>query len=208
MNQPLAHLQDAALGHAGRVVLSVPAFHASAGELVAVLGDNGSGKSTLLLSLCGAMKPIRGQVSRGVPSSQVGYLPQAAEVVGTLPVTVAEYVLLGLVGTKIRAATALEPVLTAAGIADLAARQAAALSGGQRRRMMLARALIRRPHLLLVDEPEAGMDAATRAFVLSEMQRLADGGACVVMATHDPAWAGHARRRYLLADGIAREEAA
>ncbi|MEZ5993408.1 MAG: ATP-binding cassette domain-containing protein [Planctomycetota bacterium] len=205
--RPIVHVADSVLGYYGRPVLTVSSFRASAGEVVAVLGENGSGKSTLLLALSGALKPIRGRIARNVGRHEVGYLPQFAEIGSLLPMTVAEYVSLGLAGRR-ASASKLMSALSAADIEDLADAQATTLSGGQRRRMMLARALVRSPRLLLIDEPEAGIDAATRAFVLSQLKELAQRGACVVMATHDQAWAGLAERRYLLADGMVCGESA
>ncbi|MCA8947819.1 MAG: ATP-binding cassette domain-containing protein, partial [Planctomycetes bacterium] len=151
--QPIVHVADSVLGYLGRSVLTVSNFRAFDGEMVAVLGENGSGKSTLLLALSGALKPIRGRIARDVSRHEVGYLPQSAEIGSLLPMTVAEYVSLGLTTGQRASASKLKSALSAADIQDLADAQASALSGGQRRRMMLARALVRSPRLLLIDEP-------------------------------------------------------
>lgn len=204
----LVRLQDIALGYSGRVALSVSGFQVRGGELVAVVGENGSGKSTLLHGLARVIQPLSGTVEWSDESGgrdKIAFVPQNYVPVDPLPMTLEEYVRLGFVGTKTPGASRrglITEALTSMGIASLARKQVDSLSGGQQRRAMLARALVRKPGVLLVDEPESGLDSDTRAFVVSYFDEFCKDGGCVVAATHDHAWANkHADRLYQLIAG-------
>lgn len=216
MTEPgLISMRDVALGYAGRVVLSVPSFEARREELIALVGENGSGKSTLLHALCGILRPMKGELRRAgdfAGGRATGLLPQSGEVPGVIPMTVREYVSLGLVRSAVPRAFRdrnIAQAMEGTGVSALCDRQARSLSGGQRRRMMLARAMVREPELLVVDEPESGLDRDTRDFVKNRLKTLASGGVCVVMATHDHDWARQsASRVYTLREGTLIEGAA
>jgi ABC-type Mn2+/Zn2+ transport system ATPase subunit len=211
MTEPwLLRMHDVARGYSGRALLSIAAFHAHAREVVCLVGENGSGKSTLLRALAGVLRPLTGRIERSIDTAQSSYVAQTAEVPTALPLTVAEYVELAFVASSTPRAerpALLRDALAETGISELTARNAASLSGGQRRRMMLARALARRPRLLLVDEPEAALDRQTRGFVSTRLHAIAAAGACVVVATHDAEWLAGARV-WLLDDGVVREAVA
>jgi zinc transport system ATP-binding protein len=150
------------------------------GEIVTVVGPNGSGKTTLLRLLVGAERPGEGRVVRR-PGLRVGYVPQRLAVDRTLPITVEGFLALAG-GTREAAGQALGRV----GIAGLARRQLAALSGGQLQRALLAQALMRRPDLLVLDEPAQGLDQQGEA----QLYRLIDEirhelGCGVLMVSHD-----------------------
>lgn len=161
------------------------------GEGWFVLGANGSGKTTLLATLLGLLPPLGGTVEFA-PSLQdrrrLGYVPQEQRFDPPLPCTAAEFVALGLPDrcrrSEVRADVA--SALAAMQVEDLAARQVRALSLGQRRRVLVARALARRPRLLLLDEPTANLDGAGAARLAADLERLrADDGLCVVHVAHD-----------------------
>ena len=123
------------------------------GEIVTIVGPNGSGKSTLLHSLIGSVRPDRGEVVRK-PGLTIGYVPQKLQIDGSLPITVGRFLSLPRrVGQAAR-----QTALAAAGAGALADRQMADLSGGQFQRVLLARALLSKPDLLLLDEPTQGLD--------------------------------------------------
>lgn len=157
------------------------------GYVTAIIGPNGSGKSTLLKAMLDLV-PATGGVHTA--SSAIGYMPQAAAVDWDFPARVRDVVLMGTYGRlrlgqrpgraeKQVAAHAMEMT----GIADLAGRQIGALSGGQRQRVFLARMLAQQPELLMMDEPFAGIDAASEAAILKVLGELQ--GVTIVIVHHN-----------------------
>jgi molybdate transport system ATP-binding protein len=165
----------------------------------ALLGASGAGKTSLLKALAGLV-PGSGSPWNGLPAAMrpVGYLPQGS---GLFPhLSVLENVAFALRG-KPRLAKA-QALLDTLGIGHLAARNAAKISGGEAQLVALARALARPPELLLLDEPSAALDAATRDGVLARLiERIDASGVPALAATHDPAIAMLADWLVLLADG-------
>lgn len=170
------------------------------GEVVGLLGPNGSGKSTLVRGLLGLAPILGGSVSLfGVDRQRfrqwhrVGYVPQRQTVVGGVPSTAQEVVASGRLGRPVapfrwsRAAdrTAVADALDAVGLADRAGAAMATLSGGQQRRVLIARALASAPELLVLDEPTAGVDSANQAALASILGDLAARGTTIVLITHE-----------------------
>jgi ABC-type Mn2+/Zn2+ transport system ATPase subunit len=160
------------------------------GEFTGIVGPSGSGKTSLLRVLLGTVTPQHGTVTRA-PGLAVSYVPQLETVNWNFPVTVAECVLMSRASRRLMPwATAQEKadvasVLERLGISDLGARHIRELSGGQQQRMFIARALVRRPALLLMDEPTSGVDVATRHEVLHLLDDLNRDGLAIVLTTHD-----------------------
>ena len=151
------------------------------GEIVTVVGPNGSGKTTLLRAIIGAVNLSSGSVETA-PGLRIGYVPQRLRIDPTLPITVERF--LGLPRRVGRAAC--RAALAEAGVPDLSRRPMAALSSGQFQRVLLARALIGRPDLLLLDEATQGLDQpGSAAFYrrIEEVRRTL--GCAVVMIGHD-----------------------
>ncbi len=170
----------------------------AAGCFVGLVGPSGAGKTTLLRGLLGQLRPVRGEVRVGGepvgrrPLRRVGYVPQLETVDWDFPVTVGETVLLGLVREsgpwpwpRRQDRNRLDAMLERLGIAELRDRHIRTLSGGQQQRVFLARALIRRPDLLVLDEPTAGADVRTRQEILGLLRELNDEGISVILTTHD-----------------------
>lgn len=160
-----------------------------ADELVGVVGPSGSGKTTLLKAILGQLQPTCGSVTRA-PGVRVGYVPQVETVSWSFPVTVEQVVLMARQGRLLPWASASErrevaAMLERLGIGDLARRHIRALSGGQQQRVFLARALVNRPSLLLLDEPTSGVDVRTRHEILHLLGELHSDGLAVVLTTHD-----------------------
>lgn len=167
------------------------------GELVGLIGPNGAGKSTLFKAILGLIRPLRGEVRAfGRPVSkardQIAYMPQVEEVDWAFPVTVTDVVLMGRyrrlrpfrrwsAEDRRRADDALARV----GLEGVNGRQVGLLSGGQRRRVLMARAIARGARLLLLDEPFAGLDAAVQHDLIAILDRLAKDGHSILLATHD-----------------------
>jgi len=170
------------------------------GEFLAVLGANGSGKSTLLKLIAGALKPQQGRVrvlgrsprSLGRKRDQMGFLPQVGGLNHRFPLTALQVVVMGLYGTmgagrlpgKAHRVSALE-AMDHVGVADLASHAIGELSGGQRQRVFLARALVNKPKLLLLDEPTAGIDTASLEGFYELLRRLHKEGTTIIMVSHD-----------------------
>ena len=135
------------LRHNGNLVLEGVNFSIKRGEIVTIVGPNGSGKSSLLRALVGAIKPSEGHITR-TPGLKIGYVPQRLQIDTTLPLTVRRFLNLP---HRQKPATISE-ALTRAGVEDLADRQMIVLSGGQFQRVLLARALLNTPDILILDE--------------------------------------------------------
>ena len=164
-----------------------------AGCLTAVTGANGSGKSTLLDVLAGVLAPTAGRVT-GLDGAAVAYVPQHSAVTDDLPITVGETVAMGRwrdrgLWGRLRAddRALVHACAATMGLTDLLGTPLAALSGGQRQRTLVAQGLAARADVLLVDEPTASVDEATRWAVLDALDAEAARGAVVVHATHDTA---------------------
>ncbi|MEM9575405.1 MAG: metal ABC transporter ATP-binding protein [Pseudomonadota bacterium] len=172
-------------------------MNVAAGAMTAIIGPNGAGKSTLLKAILGILKPLAGKAEvYGKPIARmrdrIAYVPQRASVDWDFPTRVIDVVLmgmyaqLGLLGRvrqchRDKAAACLRRV----GMEDFAARQIGQLSGGQQQRVFLARALAQDADLYLLDEPFAGVDAATEKAIISVLKELRDEGKTVVAVHHD-----------------------
>ncbi len=165
-------------------------FQIASNQLTGIVGPSGSGKTTLLRTLLGSVKPVAGTVTRSTGLA-VSYVPQLETVNWNFPVTVFECVLMSRRQQRLLPrATRSErsdvmAVLERLGISELADRHIRALSGGQQQRMFVARALLRRPTLLLLDEPTSGVDVNTRHDMLHMLNELNAEGLAVVLTTHD-----------------------
>lgn len=165
----------------GTEALSGVSLAIEPGEIVTILGPNGSGKSTLLRALLGIVKPSAGRVTRA-PGLRIGYVPQKLAVDRAMPMTARRFLSLPVAVGDAGAEAALARV----GLEGLGGRQMSALSGGQFQRLMLARALLTRPQILILDEPTQGLDQPGEAGfyrLIEEVRR--DTGAAVLMVSHD-----------------------
>ena len=165
----------------GRPVLRDVTLSIQPGEIVTIVGPNGSGKTTLLRALLGAEAVSSGRVlrKRGL---RVGYVPQKLFLDPSLPMTVARFLSL----PRRTGAAAQSAALQAAGATGLAQRPIAALSGGQTQRVLLARALLDQPEILLLDEPTQGLDQVGAAAFYQMVENLRQQTGCaVLMVSHE-----------------------
>jgi ABC-type Mn2+/Zn2+ transport system ATPase subunit len=194
-------------------------FHIHAGERIAIIGQNGAGKSTLLKVIMGLLPARAGAISiAGDGRNRLGYVPQHEDVNWDFPVTVRDVVMMGCARQigwlrwpraehRARVALALERV----GMADLGERQVGELSGGQRRRVFIARALAQQADILILDEPFSGVDASAQADLLNVLDALNRDGLTILLSTHDLDLAFHrfdrvmALQRRLIAFGTPQE---
>ena len=165
----------------------------------ALVGVNGSGKSTLFNTIMGIIRPQAGSVRvNGLPVVQamrhngIAYVPQSENIDWHFPILVKDVVMLGRyghMGMLRRPRTADREAVAAAlerlGIADLAERQIGALSGGQKKRVFLARALAQQSRIILLDEPFTGVDAKTEFAVMELLKTLRDEGYLMLVSTHN-----------------------
>jgi len=184
---------------AGRPILRDVDLRVEAGEVVALLGANGSGKSTLVKAAVGLLPLSAGQARLfGTPLAdftdwrRLGYVPQRSTITQGVPATVREVVAAGRLARRrpfqpARAAdrAAVQAALAAVGLADRANHQVATLSGGQQQRVLMARTLAGDPELLVLDEPNAGVDLISQQAIADTIAVRARAGATVVVVLHE-----------------------
>lgn len=183
----------------GHTALRDATFRLMGGTICALVGVNGSGKSTLFKALMGFVTPSQGRVeidSRPVKAAQkkswVAYVPQAEEVDWSFPVSVHDVVMMGRYGymnflriPKSADRAAVEESLRRVGMWDFRDRQIGELSGGQKKRVFVARALAQRGRIILLDEPFTGVDVKTEEAIITLLRELRDEGRLILVSTHN-----------------------
>lgn len=169
----------------GDSILSEVELTVRRGEIVTLIGPNGSGKSTLVRVLLGLIAPDSGTIRRR-DGLRIGYMPQIMVVDPSLPLTVGRFLTLGADTPRGRRRDAIAAVLDEVGAGALADHPIQRVSGGEMRRVLLARALLREPDLLVLDEPVAGVDIAGQGELYALIGRIRDDRGCgVLMVSHD-----------------------
>ena len=198
---PLVECRDLWFLYASEPVIEAVNLQVQEGEFVAILGPNGSGKTTLIRLILGLERPSRGTVrlfgerpERFRRWDLVGYVPQAVDGMrGDFPASVEEVVAQGLYRGFSPLAIwhqsgreAIGRAMETVGMSDLRRERLSILSRGQQQRALIGRALVRNPRLLVLDEPEAGIDAAGQSQLYGLLSRLSEeGGITVIMVSHD-----------------------
>ena len=200
IKQPLIELQNISFQYDYTKVLSHLSLSINEGDFVALLGPNGSGKSTLLKIILGLLKPTTGTIhlfgeeaTKFKKREWIGYVSQKANAFnGGFPATVKEVVAsgltkkLGLFKRKVHnQQTLIEEALQAVDMLPYLHRNIGELSGGQQQRVFIARALIAKPKMLILDEPTVGVDQENVAIFYDLMEKLNNEGMTVVLVTHD-----------------------
>lgn len=199
MTEPAFELVGGRVELTGRTVLDGVDFRVGAGEFVTVLGANGSGKTTLVRTLVGLVPLAAGRLwILGEPAQsfrrrhRIGYVPQRPAATGAIPATVREVVTSGRTPTarRLRRLTAadrcaIDCAIDTVGLADRADRPVAELSGGQQQRVFIARALAGDPEVLVLDEPNAGVDAENQAALAIALAHLKEQGTAVLLVAHE-----------------------
>lgn len=213
---PAIRLRQVSVGYDDLPVVREVDLDVAAGDVIAILGPNGCGKSTLVKGILGLAPVLAGTIEFfGVPAARftdryrIGYVPQRHTVGGAIPSTVREVVASGRLPRRplLRRVSAADRRAVAAaidvvGLRDQAGAPVAELSGGQQRRVLIARALASEPDVLVMDEPTAGVDAASQATLAATLQRLTDGHVPLVIVTHElTALAGLITAAVLIRDG-------
>ena len=196
---PIVSLRGASFGYAKQAVVSGATLEIHAGEVVAILGPNGSGKSTLVKGLLGLNDHLLGEAALfGTPidrfhdHARLGYVPQRHTLSTSVRATVAEIVAIGrlphqswLGRPNHEDRRIIQESLTLVGLEDRATVDVSTLSGGQQRRVLIARALAAQPDVLIMDEPTAGIDLASQEVLSQVLARLARRGATMLIVTHE-----------------------
>jgi zinc transport system ATP-binding protein len=178
---PLIELAGLHVAFGARIALSDVSLALGPGEIVTIIGPNGAGKTTLLRVALGLQRADAGTVRRR-PGLRVGYVPQRLAIDETLPLTVRRFLAL-VPGAKPPAMTA---ALTETGAQHTLDLPLQTLSGGELQRVLLARALLREPELLVLDEPVQGVDITGQAELFALIRRLRDTRRCgVLLVSHD-----------------------
>jgi len=188
----ILEVTDLCIGYDGKSIMDDIGFSIKSGDYLCIVGENGAGKSTLLKTIAGLQKPIYGTAAFSVPRREIGYLPQQTAIQQDFPASAMEIVSSGALGKwynplynreeKARITWACEKT----GVSAFANRCFRELSGGQQRRVLLARALVTAQNTVILDEPTAGLDPeAMREFyeLLAKINR--DDKITIIMVTHD-----------------------
>lgn len=180
-SRPLVSLQDVGVRRDGRWLVRGVDFSVSRGEIVTLIGPNGSGKSTSAKVAIGVLKPDEGRVER-MAGLKVGYVPQKLAVDWTLPLSVHRLMTLTGPLPEVELMAALEAV----GIAHLAKAEVQHLSGGEFQRALLARAIARKPDLLVLDEPVQGVDFNGEIALYDLIRSIRNSAGCgILLISHD-----------------------
>ncbi|KIC51972.1 metal ABC transporter ATP-binding protein [Tateyamaria sp. ANG-S1] len=177
----LITVTNLSVAYGANTVLRNVDFTLASGEIVTIVGPNGSGKTSLLRAIIGAAQPTTGQVETK-PGLKIGYVPQRLHIDQTLPITVERFLRL----TDRVPEKTCKQALDAAGVPDLLKRQMTGLSGGQFQRVLLARALINAPDVLLLDEATQGLDQPGSAAFYRQIEAVREQTGCsILMISHD-----------------------
>lgn len=181
------NLQNAVIKYGDKTAINNISLRANAGEMTFITGVNGSGKSTLIKAIAGLLPLNSGKLER---TKRMSYVPQIDEADRDFPSKVYEIVLTGRLRSRKffynnNDKELANSAILELGIYELADKEIKTLSGGQLKRVFLARALCGEPELLLLDEPCAGLDAETHKILFKAIARILAGGCAVVMVTHD-----------------------
>ncbi|MCG7899876.1 MAG: zinc ABC transporter ATP-binding protein ZnuC [Candidatus Thiodiazotropha lotti] len=180
-HETLIEAKTVSISHRGRAVLQNVNMAVRRGEIVTLIGPNGAGKTTLVRVMLGLLKADSGEVAR-LPGLCIGYMPQHLTLSENMPLTVMRF--LAMAGNKSK--LSMQDVLQELDIEQLADYPMQRLSGGEHQRVLLARALLRQPDLLVLDEPVQGVDVTGQAALYNLITRIRDRFNCgVLMISHD-----------------------
>ena len=196
MSETIIRLDDVSFSYVGPLVLENVSLSISAKEFLGVVGPNGGGKSTLLKLILGLLQPSSGTITvfgttPGKGRKRIGYVPQQARFNRDFPITVDDAVLLGRLGRSrflVRYSkkdrSLCEQALRETEILDLKRRRLNTLSGGQLQRVLIARALVSDPEVLILDEPTANIDLRVEEDIFDLLKRL-NQRATIIVVSHD-----------------------
>lgn len=175
----LIEVKNASLIVAGRLLLEAIDLNIQAGEIVSIVGPNGAGKTTLVKAMIGLIELTQGHIVRA-PKLRIGYMPQQLQLSPIFPMSVTHFMRLGQQAVDAQAA------LKQVGVLHVKDQPLHALSGGELQRVLLARAMSRRPDLLVLDEPAQGVDLMGQAELYALISDLREKAGCaILLVSHD-----------------------
>ncbi|SFD80453.1 zinc transport system ATP-binding protein [Sharpea azabuensis] len=189
----LINVNHLTLGYEHQKVIKDLSFTVEKGDFITIIGANGSGKSTLVKGLLGLIKPMQGDIQYHIDTKQIGYMPQETKIDATFPASVEEIVLSGTLNRlghrpfySKKERKLADDSLALLDILDLKKKSFADLSGGQRQKVLLSRALSATRELLILDEPSNNLDFSSREEFYKIIHRLnKEEGITILMITHD-----------------------
>jgi len=194
MGEPLVSIRELSFAYNGQPVLENICLDVAPGDFIAMIGPNGGGKTTLLKLILGLLKPDLGQIrvlGQTPPKAtpMIGYVPQNVSINNRFPITAIDVVLMGRLGTAGSGNGAVDrreamAALDRLAMGAMAKKKIGALSGGQRQRVFIARALVTRPKLLLLDEPTASIDTKGQADFYAMLKQL-NRDVTILVVSHD-----------------------
>ncbi len=180
-NTPLVEARNINIRQQGRQLLEQVSLEVDRGEIVTLIGPNGAGKTTLVRIILGLLKADTGEVILR-PGVRIGYMPQQLVLSENMPLTVYRFLSLG----SYKSGGGIEDIVDELGVGQLLQLPMQQLSGGERQRVLLARALIRRPDLLVLDEPVQGVDVTGQSALYALITSIRERTGCgVLMISHD-----------------------
>ncbi|MBQ8985119.1 ABC transporter ATP-binding protein [Candidatus Saccharibacteria bacterium] len=194
MNNPVISVKNLTVSYDKNVVIKSASFEIFRKDFLCVVGANGSGKSTLIRALLGLIQPVSGKIKYGedIKHNSIGFLPQETKIEQNFPATVFEIVLSGTLGRfkhrffySEEAKKAATDALRQLGILKIKERSFSNLSGGQKQKVLLARALVATSEILILDEPSNSLDYKSRKDFYEMLKKLNDSGLTIIMITHD-----------------------
>ena len=181
MTETLLELNEVSLKLSGRLLLENVNFKLNMGEILTIIGPNGAGKTTLLRVALGLQRATEGTISLR-PKLTIGYMPQKLHLDPTFPLTVKRFLALASHNNMARVI----PLLAEVGVGHVLQSPIQTLSGGELQRVLLARALVREPQLLVLDEPVQGVDVHGQTELYQLIGRIRDQRGCaILMVSHD-----------------------
>ncbi len=196
MNPPIVEIKNVSFAYSGQPVLQDVSLDIQLGDFIALIGPNGGGKTTLLKLILGLLKPNRGTIkvmgeATQKASHHIGYVPQNVNINQNFPITAMDVVMMGKLepGRRWKRPTASDrrdamATIDRMEMAPLASRKIAELSGGQRQRIFIARALVTKPQLLLLDEPTASIDTKGQTDFYKLLKEL-NKDITILVVSHD-----------------------
>ncbi len=180
VNEPVIQISGAAYEHHGETIFRDVNLCVEPGVILAITGPNGAGKTTLIKCLVGIIPWAKGQIDFRITPDDISYVPQKWTGDSVFPLRTGEVLAMGL-----RAVTPDAELRGGFDLDRLERRAFTGLSVGQQKKVLLVRALERRPRLLVLDEPFAGLDAGSCQYLIKRLSAMASGGGSVLMASHE-----------------------
>lgn len=188
MNKPLVEIKKLTAGYEDNIVLRNVSLNIYPKDFLGIIGPNGGGKTTLVKVILGLIKPVSGDIFFSFPKNRIGYMPQTNYIDKRFPISVMEVIESGLTSEKRldkkEKQTRVDTILHEMGIEEISRRPIGELSGGQLQRVLLARAIIKNPQLLILDEPSSYVDKRFESHFYKLLKQINENTA-IILVSHD-----------------------